>query len=267
MAQTYLVIAAVCLLASTVGAICGIGGGVIIKPMLDALGILPVTTINFLSGVTVLCMAAYSVLRSLASGRSAVDGATATPLALGAAAGGVCGKQLYSSVASLFADSDTAGACQAAALALITLGTLVYTLNKDRIATRHVTGAAPSLAIGCALGIMSSFLGIGGGPINLVVLFYFFSMDTKTAAQNSLYIILFSQATSTVVALLTTDLSSVGAALPALMAACGILGGMVGRAINARIDARQVDRLFAGLMVVIIGICVYNFVRLGGFLA
>ena len=42
------------------------------------------------------------------------------------------------------------------------------------------------------LGILSSFLGIGGGPINLVVLFFFFSMDTKTAAQNSLYTILFS---------------------------------------------------------------------------
>ena len=267
MVQTYLVIAAVCLLASTAGAICGIGGGVIIKPVLDALDILPVATINFLSGVTVLCMTTYSVLRSRASGRSAVDGATATPLAIGAAVGGVCGKQLYSFVASLFADPDVAGACQAAALAVITFGTLVYTLNKDRIATRRVTGAAPSVAIGCALGIMSSFLGIGGGPINLVVLFHFYSMDAKTAAQNSLYIILFSQATSTLIALFTTDLSSVSAGLLALMAVCGILGGMVGRAINAHIDAKQVDKLFAGLMVVIIGICIYNFMRLSGFAA
>ena len=267
MVRAYLVIAAVCLLASTVGAICGIGGGVIIKPVLDALDILPVATINFLSGVTVLCMTTYSVLRSRAAGTSAVDSSVGTPLAIGAAAGGVCGKQLYSFVASLFADPDTAGACQAAALALITLGTLIYTLNKGRIATRHVTGAVPSVLIGCALGIMSSFLGIGGGPINLVVLFYFYSMDTKTAAQNSLYIILFSQATSTVVALFTTDLSSVSIVLLALMAACGILGGMVGRAVNAHIDAKQVDKLFAGLMVVIIGICIYNFVRLSGLLA
>ena len=37
------------------------------------------------------------------------------------------------------------------------------------------------------LGIISSFLGIGGGPINLVVLFFFFSMPTKIAAENSLY--------------------------------------------------------------------------------
>lgn len=266
-AQTYVIIAAVCLLSSTVGAICGIGGGVIIKPVLDALDILPVATINFLSGVTVLCMAAYSVLRAFASRTSAIDSSVGTPLAIGAAAGGVCGRQLYSFLASLFANPDTAGACQAVALALVTFGTLVYTLNKERVVTRHVTGVVSSGLIGCALGSMSSFLGIGGGPINLVVLSYFYSMDTKTAAQNSLYIILFSQATSTLVALFTTDLSSVGVALPLLMATCGILGGVVGRAINARIDARRVDRLFVGLMVVIIGVCLYNALQLGGFLA
>ena len=43
----------VCFLASIVGAICGIGGGVIIKPLLDALKILDVSQISFLSGCTV----------------------------------------------------------------------------------------------------------------------------------------------------------------------------------------------------------------------
>ena len=33
-------------------------------------------------------------------------------------------------------------------------------------------------SIGLLLGIMSSFLGIGGGPINLAVLFFFFGMET-----------------------------------------------------------------------------------------
>ena len=40
--------------ASIVGAICGIGGGVIIKPLLDAFGIASVAEISFLSGCTVL---------------------------------------------------------------------------------------------------------------------------------------------------------------------------------------------------------------------
>ncbi|MCD8330303.1 MAG: sulfite exporter TauE/SafE family protein, partial [Lachnospiraceae bacterium] len=44
-------------------------------------------------------------------------------------------------------------------------------------------------------GFLGAFLGIGGGPFNVAALTYFFSMDMKTAAQNSLYIIVFSQAT------------------------------------------------------------------------
>ena len=51
--------------ASIAGAICGIGGGVIIKPTLDAFGVLSVSTISFLSGCTVLAMTCYSVIRIL----------------------------------------------------------------------------------------------------------------------------------------------------------------------------------------------------------
>ena len=53
----------ICLAASALGAICGIGGGVIIKPVLDSLGIYSVSTVNFLSGCTVLSMSGYTVLK------------------------------------------------------------------------------------------------------------------------------------------------------------------------------------------------------------
>ena len=55
----------ICLAASALGAICGIGGGVIIKPVLDSLGIYSVSTVNFLSGCTVLSMSGYTVLKGL----------------------------------------------------------------------------------------------------------------------------------------------------------------------------------------------------------
>ena len=48
--------------ACTVGAICGIGGGILIKPVLDATGVADVATINFLAGCTVLSMTLYSGL-------------------------------------------------------------------------------------------------------------------------------------------------------------------------------------------------------------
>lgn len=64
----YVIFLAVSFGASVVGAICGIGGGVLIKPLLDAFGVLSVSTISFLSGCTVLAMSCYSVVRAKQSG-------------------------------------------------------------------------------------------------------------------------------------------------------------------------------------------------------
>ena len=253
-------------LASIIGAICGIGGGVIIKPVLDLCGLASVSTISFLSGCTVLSMSCYSVARNLSSGESKVDMKTGTPLALGGAIGGVLGKQMFSAVKAMFADPDTVGAVQAACLALLTIGTLIYTIYKNRIKTKEITSLWVCLAIGLALGILSSFLGIGGGPFNLVILFYFFSMDTKTAAQNSLYIILFSQITSLMTTLLTRSVPEFQWGALLLMIAGGIGGGMAGRAFNKKLDNAAVDKLFMGLMAVIICISIYNTVRYAGIL-
>ena len=269
----HLLVLVVSFCACTVGAICGIGGGIIIKPVLDATGVADVATVNFLSGCTVLAMTLYSVVKMrLSAARSAAPGEVGVPeevaggrtdtaLAAGAAVGGLLGKELFSAVARLFADPDTAGAVQAGVLLLVTLGTLAYTVNKGRVATLRVTSLAACGVIGLALGVCSSFLGIGGGPINLVVLFYFFTMGTKRAAASSLYIILFSQATSTASTLLTTGAPSVSPLLLAAMVASGILGGMVGRRVNARIDDKVVDRLFIGLMVLIVFINAYDIYR------
>ena len=250
----------VAFLSSIVGAICGIGGGVVIKPVLDMLKMGEPSVINFLSGCTVLSMSLYSVSKALRAGDSKVEMSTGTPLALGAAIGGVVGKEMFSAVKTFFGGSPMVGGVQAVALGIITLGTLLYTINKSRIQTRTTSNKVVCLVIGLLLGIMSSFLGIGGGPINLVVLGYFFSMDTKTAAANSLYIILFSQAAS-FVSTLITGLPEFRVSALILMVAGGIGGGIVGRKLNKKMDNKAVDKLFIGLMVLIVGICVYNAVR------
>ena len=62
--MTYVIFFAVSILASVVGAICGVGGGVFMKPALDAVGVLPVNTITFLSTCTVIFMTSYNVISS-----------------------------------------------------------------------------------------------------------------------------------------------------------------------------------------------------------
>ena len=248
-------------LSCIAGAICGIGGGVVIKPVLDLLQMGAPATINFLSGCTVLSMSLYSVSKALRAGDSKVEMSTGTPLALGAAVGGIIGKELFSAVKAFFDGSPMVGGVQAVALGIITVGTLIYTVNKAKIATRTTSNKLVCVLIGLLLGVMSSFLGIGGGPINLVVLGFFFSMDTKTAAANSLYIILFSQAASLLATLLTASVPEFQISALILMVAGGIGGGVVGRKLNKKMDNRAVDKLFIGLMVLIVGICVYNAVR------
>ena len=129
--------------ASTAGAICGIGGGVIIKPALDVFQMASVSAISFLSGCTVFSMSLYSVGRGLLTRDSVVDFKTGTPLAVGAAFGGILGKQLFTEVKNAAANPDMVGGVQAGCLAIITIYTLAYTVNKVHIKTRHVQGIVP----------------------------------------------------------------------------------------------------------------------------
>ena len=168
---------------------------------------------------------------------------------------------MFSAVKAFFNGSPMVGGVQAVALGIITLGTLLYTINKSRIRTCKTSSKVVCMVIGLLLGIMSSFLGIGGGPINLVVLGFFFSMDTKTAAANSLYIILFSQAASLLATLFTASVPEFRIPSLILMVAGGIGGGIVGRKLNKKMDNRAVDKLFICLMILIVCICIYNALR------
>ena len=117
------------------------------------------------------------------------------------------------------------------------------------------------VCIGLVLGLLSAFLGIGGGPINLAVLYYFFSMDTKTAALNSLYVILFSQSASFISTVARGTVPEFEWPVLLVMVVGGILGGNLGRSISKKLSNSDVDRLFFWLLIVITAISCYNLVN------
>ncbi|MDO4483082.1 MAG: sulfite exporter TauE/SafE family protein [Clostridia bacterium] len=251
---------AVCFIASTIGGICGIGGGVVIKPLLDATGIMSVSTVSFLSGLTVLAMACINVWKNRRSNE--LDAPRSIPLGIGAAVGGVAGKLMFSALKKAVNADNTVGAVQAIVLGIMVLGTLLYVLNKSRIKTKDIGGWVMPVVIGLVLGICSSFLGIGGGPMNLAVLYYFFSMDTKKAAVNSILIILLSQIASLILSLSTGSVPQFDWLILAGMVIAGALGGFLSARLHKKLSAALTDKLFIGLLVVIFGICIYNAVRM-----
>ena len=250
--------------ACFIGTIGGMGGGIIIKPVLDATGLMSVATITFLSGCTVIAMTCWNVGKNIVKKESVLEFHTTVVLAIGASLGGILGKQLFSMVAGLFADQDMAGGVQAALRFTATLATLIYTLKKDKIQSRYVTSQAFRLVIGLLLGVLGSFLGIGGGPFNVAVLSYFFSMPTKKATQNSLFIVLLSQLTSTLKTVLGSGIPQFDPLLLAGMMVLGILGSEVGRRVNKKIDNRQATVCLEGVMVLIMAINIFNVVKFLG---
>lgn len=132
-------------------------------------------------------------------------------------------------------------------------------MNRGRIQPIRLRRKDACAVIGLTLGSLSSFLGIGGGPFNLVVLHYFLSQETKKAAANSLYIILVSQAANLLLLLIRGTVPPFDFPTLLLMVFGGILGGTVGRRITEKTNDETVDVLFRALLYLIIGICVYNF--------
>lgn len=248
-------------LASVIGSICGVGGGVITKPILDALNLYSVSTISFISSCIVLSMSAYSVLEAKIARKSSIEKGVSTWLGMGAAFGGILGKELFDTIKTCFHNPDTVGAVQAAMLFVITLGTAIYTAKRTQIRTHCIHTPAAVIFIGICLGMISAFLGIGGGPLNLIVLYFFFSMEPQKAAQNSLYVILLSQLASLFVTVFRREVPKIPVPIFLAMVVCGVLGGVIGRKINRKIDDSAVNNLFFVLLLVIMCVCCYNIYR------
>lgn len=260
----YLLCYLIAFLSCIIGTICGMGGGIIVKPVLDATGVMSVSTITFLSGCTVICMTSWAVGKTIVRKESVIDLKNTTILAITAAMGGILGKRLLSFVTALFDNPNTAGGVQAGILLVATLATFIYTFNKDKIKAKEIESCVAIALLGFGLGIFGSFLGIGGGPFNVALLFYFFNMQTKKAAQNSLYIILFSQLASTLTTIFTKGLPEFSVWILVGMALLGIAGSELGRRINKKIDDKIATKCLEGIMVFIMAINVYNICKFLG---
>ena len=164
MGPQYILVFAVCFLASLLGPLCGIGGGVIIKPVVDAMNVMSVSTVSFLSSMSVLIMSLSTLAQNAASGQSDIDARAMSPIAVSSAVGGVIGKMLFNRLGSVFPDAELVGAVQAAVLIVLAVLVLAYTLNKARIKGLKLENAWAQALIGFCAGACWSFLGIGAAP-------------------------------------------------------------------------------------------------------
>ena len=233
----------------------GLGGGVIIKPVLDLIGIDSIASISILSSATVFSMAAVSTARQLHAGFRPQK--RMMLLAAGAVLGGLAGSRLFTVISADISPQSLKGA-----QALFLAGLLVIVLFKNRLPDFDIKNTVVSTLLGIMLGAIAAFLGIGGGPINVAILCMFLAMSIKDAAIISLFIILFSQgAKLTLVAVDTGFGVYEGLDKLLFMIPGGIIGGLIGAKLNRKLSELFIHRFFMVMVFGIICLNLYNAVN------
>lgn len=246
----------VILAATTLGAFVGLGGGVIIKPILDFIGAEPRMQVDFLSAVAVFTMSVVSTGKQLKN-RVSFDKNIILFIAFGSIAGGFLGSFCMDLLSGV-AEQGIIRSVQAFVLAILLTAVSVY-VAKDR-KSFHIKNNFAILLVGLSLGFMASFLGIGGGPINVAVLTLFFSMNVKQSAVYSVAIIFFSQLSKLITIFLSSGIQPYAHQWKTLIfiLPAAILGGIVGSKFNRRFDDKLIRKIFVTVMVLLIILNVYN---------
>lgn len=246
---------------SIVGAICGVGGGMVLKPTLDAFGFLDISSVNFLAGVSVFSLSAYNFLHDVWKRELTFDLKTTAFLAIGAILGGISGSYGFEIVKEAVNNDQFVKAIQMICILIISLVTLFYAFNKKRFKVYQVENVAVCLLVGLFLGVLGSFLGIGGGPFNLMIISIIFSLPIKKAAQANLFIILLSQSSSILQVIASHKVSpNLNILALVILASSGVIGAIIGKKINKRINSNVVNYLFILFVIAIIVLCGFDLV-------
>ena len=253
----FVVYGVIIFLASGIGAFLGGGSGVIIKPLLTLLVDDTTEVINFISSVSVFAMSCSSTVKHLRA-KTKVDFKTVLLISAGSILGGFAGKHIFDLFNRLLSD-NLAMAYQAVLLACL-LAVALWYVNKGK-KSFHLKNPITILLGGVVLGILSSFLGIGGGPIILL----FFSMSMKEATVYSVAVIFFSQLSKLVTYVVTATVPKFDYRILLIAAPAAVIAGIIGAALNKKANNKIVTRVFSAVLGVFICLNIYNAIT--GFMA
>ncbi|MGX7195802.1 sulfite exporter TauE/SafE family protein [Enterococcus olivae] len=249
----------VIVLSNTVGAVSGMGGGVIIKPVLDFFALDTVAAISFYSTVAVFVMSIVSTVRQMSNGVS-IKAKIVGWLSFGSILGGILGSTTFEYVLTSFESEATVQLLQI----FLTIITLVFAFLYSRFDWKNfeLQGLGWYVLCGLLLGFLASLLGIGGGPINVSLLMLMFAMPIKEATVYSICTIFFSQLSKLVTIAFSTGFARYDLSILWYVVAAAVLGGILGAEASKLFSSKYVTLIFQVIILVVLGINIYNGIRL-----
>ena len=120
----------VAFISTTIGAIIGIGGGVIIKPTLAILNYNDVTSITMLTTLTVLTMSFVSTAKHL-SNKTKLDGKLTIFIVIGSIFGGMIGGKIFDLITVGY-NLEVISIIQSIIFVIMLTFVIFYVLNKSK---------------------------------------------------------------------------------------------------------------------------------------
>ena len=225
--------------ATVIGALVGMGGGVIIKPLLDLIGCHTVEVVGFISTCAVFSMSISSSVKHIRN-KTKIDSKIVLLVSAGSIVGGIV-KGIQ---------------------AVIIAGFLIFVIAYVNLnmKTFKIKNPAAICMAGLLLGLMSAFLGIGGGPINTAFLVLLFSFTVKDSAVYSVAIIFFSQLSQLVTIFINNQFEPYKQYWPIILVAVtvSVIGGIIGSKLNQKCSDKAITKVFSITLAVIVLINIYN---------
>jgi len=238
-----------------IGAVVGLGGGVIIRPILDAIDYHNVMNIAFLSSSAVLIMAVVSTVKKVQDGTK-INALTATLVSVGAFIGGILGNLLLEYFVYVFYPETRVQMIQTI-FTIIILTVAVYLTYKNNI-RYEITNKIFFPFLGVFLGAAAVFLGIGGGPLNVPVFMILFNLPVKQATAYSIVVIFFSHLFRIITMGFTVGFAYFDLQYLIVIIPAAILGGVIGAIISKKIADDTVRKAFMVTLSIIVLINIYN---------
>lgn len=244
------------LFATIIGAVTGLGGGVIIKPLFDLAAQDSATVIGLYSAIAVFTMSLVSINKQRKSGFE-FNKKTIGFVSAGSILGGLIGESLFS-LCTQNLSNDSVKILQNGLLLITLLFIIVYGLNQKKVVTKELRNPFMIFLVGLFLGIISVFMGIGGGPLNVAMFMILFSYIMKESTVYSIVTIFFAQLSKLFLNFVTGTYSLVDWKSTLIIIIVAIIGGYIGTLINQKLSNRTVNNIYNLLMIALSFVAVVN---------
>ena len=241
--------------ANIIGAFAGMGGGIIIKPLVSILCHFPLATVIFYSNLSVIVMCLTSFTYNKMT-KSVSYGKKTVPIVLGSLCGGLLGTIILNGAMRYI--HDMVKPIQIT-LTIVTLLISLWYQWRGKPLSQPFTKKGKIFLVGLIMGSFAVILGIGGGPINVWLLMMFLALPLKKATSYSLLSVM-----AAVAIRLLSDFSHLSSLNPSpvtmwVFIISAFIGSLIGILIKRHLPTYLFKKMY---VIVLIGVIIINVVNL-----